>query len=234
MHFSMATPVPIPFDPSASSESAIETAAPRITLRNAFAHPFDSAIAAARTCYSPRLIGPEEITEKQRVNIGAATFYGGHHTVYPARAFRIWPRKYQPPIRLVVPARASFLQLRAAKPALRAPRSRAGLRSTRQPEFRRRRTAIYERAVARAWDLYRELTRLLQARRARNSRRHLAHQRDVASEAPGKSRAPSRKARHRSGALRVARRRLHHHGAHAFRHRAAPPLAHAGGVRHAH
>src|SRR5712692_10238131 len=60
----------------------VETAAPRVTLRNSFAHSFDSAIAAARTCYSPRLIGPQEISEKQRVNIGAATFYGGHHTVY--------------------------------------------------------------------------------------------------------------------------------------------------------
>ena len=55
-------------------ESQVETAAPRVTLRNHFAHPFDSAIAAARTCYAPRLIGPEEITDKQRVTIGAATF----------------------------------------------------------------------------------------------------------------------------------------------------------------
>src|SRR5258708_10933552 len=60
----------------------VETALPRVTLRNAWAHPSDSAIAAARTCYAPRLIGPEEITDKQRLNIGAATFYSGHHTVY--------------------------------------------------------------------------------------------------------------------------------------------------------
>src|SRR5450755_104155 len=60
----------------------VETAAPRVTLRNYFAHPFDSAIAAARTCYAPRLIGPEEITDKQRVMIGAATYFGGHHTVF--------------------------------------------------------------------------------------------------------------------------------------------------------
>ena len=32
--------------------------------------------------YAPRLIGPEEVTDKQRLNIGAATFYSGHHTVY--------------------------------------------------------------------------------------------------------------------------------------------------------
>src|ERR1700752_3092116 len=60
----------------------VQTAAPRVTLRNAFAHPFDSAIAAARTCYATHLIGPEEITDKQRINIGAATFYSGHHTVF--------------------------------------------------------------------------------------------------------------------------------------------------------
>src|SRR5438270_13710171 len=60
----------------------VEQAVSRITLRNAFAHPYDSAIAAARTCYAPRLISAEEITEKQRTTIGAATYYAGHHTVY--------------------------------------------------------------------------------------------------------------------------------------------------------
>src|ERR1700693_5302223 len=69
------------FDGVPSSDS-VETAAPRVTLRNAFSHPFDSAIAAARTCYASRLIVPEEITDKQRLNIGAATFYSGHHTVF--------------------------------------------------------------------------------------------------------------------------------------------------------
>src|SRR5579863_10662966 len=61
---------------------AMEAAVPRVTLRNAFAHPYDSAIAAARTCYAPRLIGPEEVNDKQRLLIGAATYNGGHHTVY--------------------------------------------------------------------------------------------------------------------------------------------------------
>src|SRR6202023_2620679 len=61
---------------------AVEHAVPRVTLRNSFAHPYDSAIAAARTCYAPRLISPAEITDKQRTTIGAATFFAGHHTVY--------------------------------------------------------------------------------------------------------------------------------------------------------
>ncbi|MBI3933250.1 MAG: FAD-dependent thymidylate synthase, partial [Acidobacteria bacterium] len=59
-----------------------ETAPPRVTLRNYFSQPYDSAIAAARTCYSPTIVTPDQVTDKQRVTIGAATFFGGHHTVY--------------------------------------------------------------------------------------------------------------------------------------------------------
>ena len=35
---------------------------PVVTLRNASSRPYDGAIAAARTCYSPRVIGPDEVT----------------------------------------------------------------------------------------------------------------------------------------------------------------------------
>ena len=44
--------------------------------------PFDGAIAAARTCYSPRVIATSEVTETQRNSIGVLTFDAGHHTVY--------------------------------------------------------------------------------------------------------------------------------------------------------
>src|SRR3989304_5350737 len=61
----------------------LETPArPRVTLRNYFHQPFDGAIAAARTCYSTRIITSDEITEKQRLTIGSTTFNGGHHTVF--------------------------------------------------------------------------------------------------------------------------------------------------------
>src|SRR3990167_4743558 len=60
----------------------VETAAPPGTPRNYFSPPYDSPIAAARTCYSPTIVSPEEVTDKQRLTIGAATFEGGHHTVY--------------------------------------------------------------------------------------------------------------------------------------------------------
>ena len=60
----------------------LATAPPSVTLRTAPMSPFDGAIAAARTCYSPRVIGVTEVTERQRDSIGRLTFDGGHHTVY--------------------------------------------------------------------------------------------------------------------------------------------------------
>src|SRR5579885_3539025 len=67
---------------SPDTRLAVEAVVPRVTLRSWFAHPFDSAIAAARTCYAPRLIQPSEITDRQRRTVSAATFFSGHHTVY--------------------------------------------------------------------------------------------------------------------------------------------------------
>lgn len=60
---------------------------PLVTLRNAPSVPYDGAIAAARTCYSPRVIAPAEITERQRETIGRLTYEGGHHTVYQHASF---------------------------------------------------------------------------------------------------------------------------------------------------
>jgi len=50
------------------------TARPEVTLRNAPEGPFDGAIAAARTCYSPRVISAHEITARQRESIGRLTY----------------------------------------------------------------------------------------------------------------------------------------------------------------
>src|SRR5262245_16900448 len=60
---------------------------PEARLRNWFDRPYDDAIAAARTCYSPRVIEADEITPRQRRNIGPLTFQGGHHTVYQHATF---------------------------------------------------------------------------------------------------------------------------------------------------
>src|ERR1700757_3719476 len=139
----------------------IETAPPRVTLRNAFAHPFDSAIAAARTCYAPRLIGPEEITDKQRLNIGAATFYSGHHTVYQHAHFEfglenvsrqfVWSFLHAHPFYNSEQQSQRYVRLDRAQ-AYIPPVSLFFDEGSR---------GIYEGAVARAWTYYRELSALL-------------------------------------------------------------------------
>src|SRR3970040_141943 len=137
----------------------VETAAPRVTLRNSFAHPYDSAIAAARTCYSPRIISPEEITDKQRLTIGAATFYGGHHTVFQHAHFEfglenvsrqfVWSFLHSHPFYNSEQSSQRFVRL----DELRAPVPRG-----RDAEAR----AVYERALIAAWDAYRSLAALLE------------------------------------------------------------------------
>jgi flavin-dependent thymidylate synthase len=141
----------------------VETAPPRVTLRNYFAHPFDSAIAAARTCYSHTLITPDQITDKQRLNIGAATFYSGHHTVFQHAHFEfglenvsrhfVWAFLHAHPFYNSEQQSQRYVRMDQVQAFI--PRESlffdAGSR------------AMYEQAIARAWQAYRELSTLLVA-----------------------------------------------------------------------
>jgi thymidylate synthase ThyX len=60
---------------------------PEVRLRSATNQPYDGAISAARTCYSPRVIEPDEISQGQRERIGPLTYEGGHHTVFQHATF---------------------------------------------------------------------------------------------------------------------------------------------------
>jgi thymidylate synthase ThyX len=138
-----------------------EAALPRITLRNHFAHPYDSAIAAARTCYAPRLISPEEVTDKQRLQIGASTFYGGHHTVYQHAHFEfglenvsrqfVWSFLHAHPFYNSEQQSQRYVRLDHALAYL----------PPEIPGFGPTERVIYENAIARAWGYYQELTALL-------------------------------------------------------------------------
>jgi thymidylate synthase ThyX len=148
------------FDGVPSSDS-VETATPRVTLRNAFSHPFDSAIAAARTCYSTRLINFDEITDKQRVKIGAATFYSGHHTVYQHAHFEfglenvsrqfVWSFLHAHPFYNSEQQSQRYVRLDHAQAYI----------PTLSLFFDEGSRQIYEGAIARAWNYYRELSTLL-------------------------------------------------------------------------
>ena len=148
------------FDGSPAPDG-VETAAPRVTLRNAFSHPFDSAIAAARTCYSTHLINPDEVTDKQRLNIGAGTFYSGHHTVYQHAHFEfglenisrqfVWSFLHSHPF--YNSEQQSQRYVRLSLPQAYIPPT-----SLFFDEGSRR---IYEDAILCAWAYYRELSALL-------------------------------------------------------------------------
>jgi thymidylate synthase ThyX len=148
------------FEPARSGE-LVETSPPLVTLRNAFAHPFDSAIAAARTCYASRLISPEEVTDKQRVNIGSATFYSGHHTVYQHAHFEfglenisrqfVWSFLHAHPFYNSEQQSQRYVRLDRAHAYVPA----------ESLFFNEGSRAIYERSIARSWNYYRELSALL-------------------------------------------------------------------------
>jgi thymidylate synthase ThyX len=133
-----------------------------VTLRNSFAHSFDSAIAAARTCYSTRLIGHEEITDKQRVMIGSGTYFGGHHTVYQHAHFEfglenisrqfVWSFLHAHPFYNSEQQSQRYVRLDHAQAYIPMASSHFGPTEL----------AIYETAIRRAWQHYRELSNVLQ------------------------------------------------------------------------
>jgi thymidylate synthase ThyX len=143
---------------ASASMEALRTGAPRVTLRNAFARPYDGAIAAARTCYSPRVIGAEEITPGQRESIGPLTFEAGHHTVYQHAHFEfglenvsrqfVWSFLHAHPFYNSEQSSQRFVRLDEV--AAHVP---AGLPPAAGE--------VYARAVLDAWGAYRELSALL-------------------------------------------------------------------------
>jgi thymidylate synthase ThyX len=145
----------------APEASLVETGAPQVTLRNAFLHPFDSAIAAARTCYSSRLITPEEITDKQRLNIGAATFYSGHHTVYQHAHFEFGLEKVSRQfVWSFLHAHPFYNSEQQSQRYVRLDRAQAYIPPV-DLYFNLQAREIYINAIARAWNYYRELSALL-------------------------------------------------------------------------
>ncbi|MBI3050770.1 MAG: FAD-dependent thymidylate synthase [Acidobacteria bacterium] len=135
----------------------LSTAPPAVTLRSAPARPFDGAIAAARTCYSPRVIGTEEITEKQRDTIGTLTFDAGHHTVYQHAHFEfglenvsrqfVWSFLHSYPFYNSEQSSQRYVKLKEPR-AFVPPIAGEALR-------------VYEAAILRAWGRYAELSALL-------------------------------------------------------------------------
>jgi thymidylate synthase ThyX len=131
---------------------------PEVRLRSATARPYDGAIAAARTCYSPRVVDPDEITERQRRSIGPLTFEGGHHTVYQHATFEfalsgvsrqlVWSFLHAFPFYNTEQQSQRYVRLDE-------------VRAHVPPELAGEARDVYCAAVLRAWRGYGELTRRL-------------------------------------------------------------------------
>ncbi len=66
----------------------------RATLVNAFAEPFNNAVATARTCYAPRVITSEDVNRTERARnqrdaIARSTYAAGHHTTLQHAHFNL-------------------------------------------------------------------------------------------------------------------------------------------------
>ena len=132
-----------------------------MTLRSWFAQPYDSAIAAARTCYAPRLISPADVTEKQRLTIGAATFYAGHHTVFQHAHFEFGLENVSRPfVWSFLHAHPFYNSEQQSQRYVKMDRARSYVPPASE-RFGARERAIYEVAIQKAWDAYREITQLL-------------------------------------------------------------------------
>ena len=135
----------------------LSTAPPTVTLRNAPTVPFDGAIAAARTCYSPRVIDTREITESQRNTIGSLTFDAGHHTVYQHAHFEfglenvsrhfVWTFLHSYPFYNSEQSSQRYVKLKEPRAFV--------------PPLEGEARDVYERAIERAWERYAELSVLL-------------------------------------------------------------------------
>jgi thymidylate synthase ThyX len=134
------------------------TGPPLVTLRNASARPYDGAIAAARTCYAPRVVGVDEITPGQRETIGPLTFDAGHHTVYQHAHFEfglenvsrqfVWSFLHSHPFYNSEQSSQRFVRLDEARVYV-------------PPDLPEPARAVYQEAVASAWEDYRRLADLL-------------------------------------------------------------------------
>jgi flavin-dependent thymidylate synthase len=137
--------------------SALSTGPAVVTLRDAPLRPFAGAIAAARTCYAPRVIGTDEVTERQRDSIGKLTYEGGHHTVFQHAHFEfglenvsrqlVWSFLHSHPFYNSEQQSQRYVKLNEPRAFV--------------PPLTGEALAVYEQAIVEAWASYGRLAVLL-------------------------------------------------------------------------
>ena len=131
-------------------------------VRRAFVEPFDNAVAAARTCYSPRIITAEDVRKDEKARtvrdrIARETYQAGHHTTLQHATFQfslenvsrqlIWSVLHAHPFYNSEQSSQRYVKLREPRAYV--------------PPISGEARDVYECAVVRAWDRYAELSTLL-------------------------------------------------------------------------
>ena len=214
----------------ARSAMPVQSGAPQVTLRNAPALAYDGAIAAARTCYAPRVIAAHEVTDRQRETIGKLTFEAGHHTVYQHATFEfglenvsrhfVWSALHSYPFYNSEQQSQRYVKL--GEPRAHVPSELSG-----------EALEIFEAAIVSAWHSYARLSALLKDETFRilKELRHVTPR--AQRRSPQGARTRGREEGDRDGALCDSRRRLHGDGPHHLGDHALSPAAHGARVRHA-
>ena len=135
---------------------------PRATLTNSFARPLDNAVAAARTCYTSRIVTAAEVAKDERARelrdrIARETYEAGHHTTLQHATFQfalenvsrqaIWSFLHSHPFYNSEQVSQRYVEVRQGNVVL--------------PRFSGELQGVYEAAVAEQLAAYRELIGLL-------------------------------------------------------------------------
>jgi len=135
----------------------VQDGGPQVAIRNAFQAPYAGAIAAARSCYSARVIARDEVTSEQKDSIGPSTFDSGHHTVYQHATFEfalsgisrqfVWAFLHSHPFYNSEQSSQRYVKLKDPRATI--------------PPLGGAARDLYCTAIAAAWRRYAELTELL-------------------------------------------------------------------------
>ncbi len=130
---------------------------PKARLLNWFQEPYKDAVAAARTCYSPKVAERGGLTAEQIERIGKGTFEGGHHTVFSHASFEfalenvsrqfVWSFLHSHPFYNSSQSSQRYVKLKEPAAAV--------------PEMGEKKRKIFEETVAKAWEVYEKLTGML-------------------------------------------------------------------------
>jgi len=135
-----------------------------VRLVNALVRPLDNAVAAARTCYSPRLVTPDEVGRDERSRlardrIAREVYDAGHHTVLQHATFQftlenvsrqlVWSFLHAHPFYNSEQVSQRYVEV--------------GPQSLLVPRLPEAEDAIYRRAAARMMSTYRRLMEVLTA-----------------------------------------------------------------------